>query len=257
MTFTNPDTVKLIEHDSTIERSYGNLPLFTVRPEVEGPLPALILVHEIFGLNNHIRDVARRFARQGIVVFAPDLFAGHSSAPDNRDDLNAMRNLWSTISDDQLISDLQAVFANARGAEFVRSNAIGTLGYCMGGAISFLFATRTPLLAWCIDYYGRIYYPGITEFKPRHPIDYTGGLNCPFLALFAGVDDLIPPEQIKLFEDKLEDLGKSYTLKVYPNAKHAFFNDQREFYHYEAAADAWLITLDFIALHSGSKPEIV
>lgn len=114
MTATNPDTVKLIELDSTIERGYGNLPLFTVRPDIEGPLPALILVHEIFGLNNHIRDVARRFARKGIVVFAPDLFAGHSAAPDNRDDLNAMRNLWSTISDDQLISDLQAVLQSAR-----------------------------------------------------------------------------------------------------------------------------------------------
>lgn len=251
MTSNDRSSVKLIENDSSIEREYGNMPLYAVRPVSDKPLPALILVHEIFGLNNHIRDVAQRFAKQGIAVYAPDLFAGHSAAPENRDDLNAMRNLWASIPDDQLIGDLQAVFALARSSEFVKSNAIGTLGFCMGGAIAYLFACRTPLLAWCIDYYGRIYYPGITEYKPRHPIDYSGGLNCPFLALYAGVDDLIPPEQIKLLEEKLNDLGKTFKIKIYPNAKHAFFNDQREFYHYEAANDAWLMSIDFIAQHGG------
>ncbi len=249
MTGTDRGSVTLIEEETSIERDYGQMPLYIVRPE-DGDLPAVILVHEIFGVNNHIKDVARRLAREGLMVLAPDLFAGHPRAPENRDDLVAMRNFWQRISDDRLIADLQAVFGLARTLKHVRANAIGTLGYCMGGAIAYMFACRTPLLSWCIDYYGRIYYYDITEFKPRHPIDYSGGLNCPLLAFYAGIDELILPEQIKYLEDKLNDLGKTFKIKIYPDARHAFFNDQREFYHYEAAADAWLMTLDFIRLQN-------
>ena len=250
MNDSNQVAIKLIEEETSIERDYGRLPLYVVRPEGTAVLPALILVHEIFGLNNHIKDVARRSARSGLIVFAPVLFAGHACAPENRDDTSAMRQHWQNLADDLLIGDLQSVFALARRNPFVRSNAIGTAGYCMGGAIAYLFACRTPLLAFCVDYYGRIYYPEITQTKPRHPIDYAGGLNCPLLALFAGVDPLIPAEQIKLLEAKLNDLGKSFKFKIYENARHAFFNDQREFYDYEAAGDAWIMTLEFIAQHS-------
>lgn len=246
MTDTTQTSIELIEDETSIEREYGRMPLYIVRPKDAARLPAIILVHEIFGLNNHIKDVARRFAREGLVALAPDLFAGHDKVPENRDDLAAMRNLWQSIADDTLIADMQAVFAKARSTDYVRSNSIGALGYCMGGAIAYMFACRTPLLSWCVDYYGRIYYYDITEFKPRHPIDYSGGLNCPLLALFAGIDDLILPEQIRYLEDKLNDLGKSFAIKVYPGARHAFFNDQREFYHYEAAADSWIMTIDFI-----------
>lgn len=245
MTDSSSRSANLIEEETSIERDYGRMPLYIVRPQ-DGVSSAIILVHEIFGLNNHIKDVARRFAREGLAVLAPDLFAGHANVPENRDDLEGMRNLWQGIHDDLLISDLQAVFTLGRTLPYVKSNSIGTLGYCMGGAIAYMFACRTPLVSWCIDYYGRIYYYNITEYKPRHPIDYSGGLNCPLLALFAGIDDLILPEQIQYLQDKLNDLGKTFKIKIYPDARHAFFNDQREFYHYDAAADAWLMTLDFI-----------
>ncbi|MBX9567551.1 MAG: dienelactone hydrolase family protein [Candidatus Obscuribacterales bacterium] len=241
---------ELSETFYSLARPGGTLPVFRVGPDDDKQYPAIILVHEIFGLNEHIKDVARRFARTNLVVYAPDLFAYNPALPADQNDLAAMRNVWASITDEQLISDMHAVFSLARSSEHVRPNAIGALGYCMGGAIAYMFACRTPLLAWVVDYYGRIYYQNITEQKPRHPIDYTGGLNCPLLGLFAGLDDLITADHIKQFEKKMADLGKSFQIKVYPSAKHAFFNDTREFYHSEAANDAWHLTLSFIRENS-------
>lgn len=245
--------IAICEEEISISRAGGTLPVFCAFPDDKKSHPAIILIHEIFGVNEHIKDLARRFARQSYAVYAPDLFAYASGLPQNRNDIGAMRSVWAGIHDDQLISDLQAVFSQVRSSTRVEGKAIGAIGYCMGGAIAFMFACRTPLLAWVADYYGRIYYQDLTDKKPRHPISYTGGLNCPLLGLFSGVDELIPPEQIQLFEKKLQELGKTYQIKVYPSAKHAFFNDQREFYHHDAANDAWNITLSFIDSHSRFK----
>lgn len=244
--------MELSESELSLSRPGGNLPVFCVRPDDNKKHPAVILVHEIFGLNEHIKDISRRFASQSYAVFAPDLFAYSPILPKDRNDLGGMRAVWAGIPDEQLISDLQSLFGEARRSVFVEANAVGSIGYCMGGAIAYMFACRTPQLAWVVDYYGRIYYQEITEYKARHPISYTGGLNCPLLGLYAGIDELITKEHIQHFEKKLQDLGKTFQLKVYPGAKHAFFNDQREFYHYEAANDAWQLTLAF--MEANSKP---
>jgi len=247
------DTAGLFEEEIVIARPGGSLPIFVVRPDDNKSHSGLILIHEIFGVNEHIKDVARRFAREGYVVYAPDLFAYANNLPSERNDIAAMRDVWAGIADEQLIGDLQAVLSSMRKSKSIERHAIGALGFCMGGAIAYLFACRTPLLSWVVDFYGRIYYQDITEFKPRHPISFTGGLHCPFLGLYAGVDDLILEEQIKHLQKKLVDLGKKYQIKVYPGAKHAFFNDQREFYHHEAAHDAWQLTLAFMNAHSQIK----
>lgn len=246
-------TSSIWEEEFVIPRPSGSLPVFCTGPEENAPHPAIILVHEIFGLNEHIRDVARRLARESFVVYAPDLFAYAPNLPSDHNDLSSMRDVWASIPDEQLIGDLQAVFSRARASEKVEPRAIGTLGFCMGGAIAYIFACRTPLLAWVVDFYGRIYYKDITERKLRHPIAYTGGLHCPFLGLFAGLDELITEEHIEHLKKKFKELGKSFQIKVYGNAKHAFFNDQREHYHYDAANDAWMLALAFMAAQADQR----
>ncbi len=242
----------ICEEELTISRHGGSLPIFSASPDDKMLRPGLILVHEIFGVNEHIKDLARRFAKEGYVVFAPDLFAYSPNLPVDRNDLGAMRHCWSSISDEQILDDLNAVFSFARKAAKVDASAIGAIGYCMGGAIAFMHACRNPLLSFVVDYYGRIYYNDITETKARHPISYTGGLNCPFLGLFAGLDDLITEEHVQHLRQKMQDLGKSAQIKVFSGAKHAFFNDQREFYHHEAANEAWQLTIAFMDAHSRS-----
>ncbi len=240
----------ICEEEIVIARRGGSLPIFCVSPDDNTAHPAIILIHEVFGLNEHIKDVARRLARESYVVYAPDLFAYSPALPCHRNDFGLMMAVWSGIHDEQLISDLQAVFSLAYASKRVEAKAIGVLGFCIGGDIAYIFACRTPLLAWVVDYYGRIYYQVITEYKPRHPLSYTGGLNCSLLGLFAGIEDLIAEPHIQHLKNKLASLGKQFQIKVYPSARHAFFNDQREYYHYEAANDAWQLTLAFMAAHA-------
>jgi len=238
---------KLKESLFNIDRDGRSMPVFCVGPDDARPYPGLIVVHEIFGLNEHIEDVSRRFAGQGLRVYAPDLFAESSGLPEDRNDLDAMRKVWSAIPDQQLIDDLKSVLALAQSSSDVRSDQIGAIGYCMGGAIAFMFACHAPELAWVADYYGRIYYADTTATKPKHPIDYSDGLNCPVLGIFSGIDELIPIAHVEEFTKRLTAQGKGVEVKIYEDAPHAFFNDTRPKYHAAAARDAWARTLDFIA----------
>lgn len=234
---------KLIE----IDRSGRKMPVYIAAPEGAARNPAVIVVHEIFGLNDHIKDIARRFAAAGFVAFAADLFEGHAGLPDDRNDLNGMRNVWSNIPDAQLIADLQSVFEMAKKDARVDAAKIGTIGYCMGGAIALMFGCSTPGVAWIGDYYGRIRYPQLSETKSRHPIDYVETLGCPVIGLFAGQDELITADHIAELKQRVEAKGQRCEFKTYENAKHAFFNDVREFYNEDAAKDAWQRTLAFIS----------
>lgn len=240
----------LEEQEIFIDRSGRKMPLFIAAPEKPGKYPAVIVVHEIFGLNDHIRDVARRFARSGMVAYAPDLFERQPGMPADRNDLNAMRSIWAAIPDDELIADMQSVLDMAQLNDAVHSDKVGAIGYCMGGAIAYMFACRTESVAWIADYYGRIFYPELTNTKPKHPIDYTDTLKCPVLGLFSGIDELIPKDHVAALESRLEQGKIPHEIKIYDNAKHAFFNDRREFYDAQAAADAWNRTLQFINRHT-------
>ncbi len=246
--------VRIQERMEVIEVGPRRLPVYIAEPNDARILPGLIVIHEIFGLNEHIKDVSRRFAYRGLRVYAPDLFAGADGLPEDRDSLDAMRTVWESIADSQLIDDLKSVLSMAEATKNVNATKIGAIGYCMGGAIAFMFACETVELAWVIDYYGRVTYPELSANKPIHPVDYAPGLRCPVLALFSGIDPLIPPEDIELFTSTLEKLGKSGQIKVYRDAPHAFFNDRRENYNAQAAEDAWKLTVDFIARNTLSRP---
>ena len=215
-------------------------------------LPCLIVVHEIFGVNEHIKDVARRFARQGMKVFAPDLFSSSALWPTKepeRENLDVMRKVWASIPDAELMADLDRLYAKIQTLPGCSSN-VGVIGYCMGGAIAFMFACHESRLSYVIDYYGRIRY-GITfDTKPKDPVDYIVPLKAPVLALFSGKDELIPADHIAFFSQRMEELGKSFQLKVYENSNHAFFNDRRPNYDAEASEDAWQRTLAFIKVHT-------
>lgn len=241
------------EQTITIDRNGRQMPVFVVGPDDDKAYPALIVVHEIFGLNDHIRDVACRFAQQNLRVFAPDLFEGAEGVPADKDtNLDAMRKVWSQIPDQQLIADMQSVFELAAARPDVVSDKIGSIGYCMGGAIAFMFACETPASAWVVDYYGRVKYPELTATKAKHPVDYASGINCPLLGVFSGCDALIPQTDIDLLQQTVSKRVE-VKIKVYPDAPHAFFNDTREHYRADAAKDAWNLTLDFIGSVCGDR----
>lgn len=243
---SNTSDYELIEDTFVFETGGRKLPVFQVGPK-DVACPALIMVHEIFGLNDHIRDVARRYAKaSGLRVFAPDLFEDREGLPADKDNLDEMRALWSKIPDAELIGDLQKLFAVVSHRDDVLSDSIGTMGFCMGGAIALMFACVTPYIIFAIDFYGRVQYPELTEAKPKSPIGYAGGNVCPVLGLFSGIDPLIPVEDVELFKTTLKKFSPDVQVKIYPDAPHAFFNDRRENYRADAAKDAWELSLQFI-----------
>lgn len=245
-------TITLREQNFKLDLKPGSLPVFCAEPDNDTHLPGLILIHEIFGVNDHIRDLARKFAKHGLRVYAPDLLARSELFPANeadRDNLDVMRQAWLSIEDSQILSDLDILFTHIQ-AQNNSNGKIGSMGFCMGGAISLLLGCHEPKLAFVIDFYGRIRYGFTSKTKPKDPIDYLVPLKAPLLGLFAGKDELITADHIEEFSERLQKLGKSYQLKVYENASHAFFNDRRPHYDREASEDAWQLVLAFIKKNS-------
>lgn len=216
------------------------------RPVAPGPHPAVVVIQEIWGLNDHIRDVAERFAREGYVGLAPDMYSREGGAPSQ--EIEALRSFVAGIPDRRVIQDLRAAAAYLRTRREVRGERIGAIGFCMGGAWALLLACHEPIQA-CADFYGRVRYPELSEAKPRHPIDCVPSLACPLLGIFAGDDPVIPVPWVRDLEEALRAHGKSAEVHVYPGVPHAFFNDQRDSYRPAAAKDAWAKTLAFFGRH--------
>lgn len=217
---------------------------FIARPEEQGKYPAVIVIHEIFGLADHIKDVTMRFAREGYVAIAPNLFSREEPI-EARDDLQVMRRLVQSIPDARILKDLDATIDHLSVLTFVDDTRIGATGFCMGGLYAFLLAAHTTRLRVAADFYGRITYPERTDLKPEAPLDVAGRVNCPILGIFGDADTVVPLDDVERLRDELKRHRKPFQMKVYPNAPHAFFNDTRDSYRPDMAKDAWGRMLTF------------
>lgn len=205
---------------------------FLARPKVAGNYPGVIVIHEIWGLVDHIKDVSKRLASEGYVALAVDLFERETAS-----DLETARKFRERFTKEKILKDFNAGFDYLQGLPFVKSNRIGDIGFCMGGGVSLLLACRNKGLAAAVVFYGR---------NPS-PIDQVKNINCPILCNYAGADIAMTESDINLLKETLTKYGKVFDVKVYPGAPHAFFNDTRGSYRPEAAKDAWKRTLDFYA----------
>lgn len=208
----------------------GKTGAFLVAPKVQGKYPGVILIHEIWGLVDHIKDVGTRLARQGYVALAVDLFEGKTLTK-----LEDGRKLRQQLTEEKVLADLNGGHAYLKNLENVNPNRIGCIGFCMGGGLSLLFACHNQEIAAAVVFYGR---------NPS-PIDLVKNLSCPILCNYAGADLSITEEDIDLLKDTLTKYGKSFDIKTYPDAPHGFFNDTREAYRPDAAKDAWERVLRF------------
>jgi len=219
---------------------------FLARPAGAGPWPAVVLVHEVFGLSDHVRDLAGRLAEDDFVALAPDLWwrerEGGLPAPDA--DLAEWRAFVEGIPDARMIGDLVASALALRTRPEVRRDAIGTVGFCMGGIYAFHLACEegTPVRA-CVDFYGRLRYDAPTPHKPRGNLDRVAELRCPFLGIFGALDPLIPLEDVLRLK---ESVGGRGSVIAYPRAGHAFLNDTRPSFRPDEAEDAWERCLLFL-----------
>jgi carboxymethylenebutenolidase len=218
----------------------GAMSGFLARPGSDGKYPAVLVIMEAFGLNDHIKEVANRLAGEGYVALAPDMYYREPNAVVGYDQLPEAIRLMTGLRDDKIVADVSAAVAHLQGLSIVRSDRIGITGFCMGGRISFLSAATIPALKAAAPFYGG----GIGGL-----LDRAASISCPMLLFFGDQDAFIPNEEVATIGRTLSDLHKTAEVKVYPGAPHGFFCDQRDSYRADAAKDAWRRLTAFLAQH--------
>jgi carboxymethylenebutenolidase len=201
-------------------------------PDSGGPWPALVVIHEWWGLNDWVKEQAQKFAEQGYMALAVDLYRGKVAY-----DPNLAHELSRGLPQDQAIRDLKAAFNYLASRHTVRNDRIGSVGWCMGGGFSLLLAVNESRLAACVVNYGSL--PTDKDEIQR--------IQAPVLGNFGAEDRGIPPSAVGAFEEAMKAAQKSIDVKIYDGAGHAFENPNNKLGYREAAAnDAWARTLAFL-----------
>jgi len=201
-------------------------------PDAAGPHPALVVIHEWWGLNDWIKEQARRFAEQGYVALAPDLYRGQVTG-----DPAVAHELSRGMPQDRAVRDLRAAFAYLAARSDVNKAKIGSVGWCMGGGLSLQLAVNEPQLAASVVYYGAM---------PTNPEDIKK-IQAPVLGNFGADDRGIKVESVQAFEKAMKAAAKSIDIKIYEGAGHAFQNPNNKLgFRQNAADDAWKRTLEFL-----------
>ncbi|MGH7376740.1 MAG: dienelactone hydrolase family protein, partial [Candidatus Methylomirabilales bacterium] len=179
---------------------------YLARPAGPGPFPGMVVIHEIHGLTEHIRDVAGRFAAEGYVGLAVNLYSREGPPqPQALRDAAARNAFVASLPDRRLVGDVQAAAAFLRSLPEVRRDRVGVVGFCMGGTVTLLSACHTPDLATAVVFYGgRLIYKEITERKPASPVDLVGHIRCLILCIYGGADASVPLPDIERLRDTLE-----------------------------------------------------
>ncbi len=230
------DYVQLSVSDGSTMRAW------TARPKEKGANPGLLVFQEAFGVNAHIRDICGRFAREGFVTIAPELFHRTAAGFEGRyDDFPGTVPHMKALNDASMAADERAAYDWLRG--YIGTDLpISSIGYCMGGRASFLAAITLPL-ACAISYYGGGIAPNATN---PGLLGRASGLQAPLLFFWGGRDKHIPPDQICSINDTLRAAGKNFVNVEISNADHGFFCDARAAYSPAAALLAWPLTLAFL-----------
>jgi carboxymethylenebutenolidase len=212
---------------------------YVVRPRNGGPWPGLMCFQEAFGVNHHIRDVSERFAAQGYVVIAPELF--HRTAPPGFEvsyaDFAAVMPHLQAVKAETAELDVRAAYDWLQSNSEVRTDAISCVGFCMGGRVSFIANSVVPLHA-AISFYGGGIAPAL--------LDRAAKLQAPMLLIWGGLDKHITPEHRKAVTEALSAQQKIYVNAEFSRADHGFFCDERAAYEPHSARQAWALTLEFL-----------
>lgn len=211
-------------------------------PEGPGPHPGVVVIMEAFGVVPHIQDLTRRFAGEGYVAIAPDLYYRQGQRlTSGYDKLDEARVWMGNLRDDELIIDVVAAVEYLKAAPNVGQGCLGIVGYCVGGRITYLIAgSNGDIGAAAVYYGGNIMVP---FGDPPTPFDRTPNIKAPVLGLFGEEDKNPSPEDVLKIEAELKRQGKTCDFHIYPGAGHGFFCEDRSAYAPEAAKDAWQKTL--------------
>ncbi len=232
-TDTNGLTADMVE----VKASDKPIPAYRAYPEGKAGAPVVIVIQEIFGVHEHIKDVCRRVAKLGYYAIAPDLYFRQGDATKVTDMSLLIKDIVSKVPDAQVMSDIDASVAFAK-AEGGLTDRLAITGFCWGGRIVWLYSEHSKAVKAGVAWYGRLV--GDTDpLHPKNPIDLVANLNCPVLGLYGGADTGIPPATTEQMKKAADAAGKKTEFVVYPDTPHAFNADYRPSYREGPAKDGW------------------
>ena len=241
-TLITTDTNGLVAGEVKIPVSDGEIPAYRAMPDKGKNFPVVLVVQEIFGVHEHIKDICRRFAKLGHMAIAPELYARQGDVSKMTDFREIITKVVAKVPDAQVMSDLDATakYAQTSGKGDVKK--LGITGFCWGGRIVWLYAAHNPQVKAGVAWYGRL-TPSESSprnpLQPTYPIDITAKLKVPVLGLYGGADEGIPLETIEEMRAELKKSTTPSEIIVYPNTPHGFHADYRASYRKEQAQDGW------------------
>lgn len=246
-TMTKTDTAGLTAGEVTITVKGQKVPVYRAQPQGKTNLPVALIVSEIFGVHEHIADVARRFAKQGYLALAPELFVRQGNPAAYGTIAELMKEVVGKTPDRQVMGDLDACVAWA-GDNGGNIDKVGITGFCWGGRITWLYCAHNPSVKAGVAWYGRL-VGDKTPLTPQQPIDLAPHLKVPVLGLYGGKDGGIPLDSIEKMKAALAQGGSRSEFVVYPDSGHAFHADYRPSYVEADARDGWKRCLDWFKAH--------
>jgi carboxymethylenebutenolidase len=225
----------------------GTIPGYRAMPDTGGPFPAILVVQEVFGVHEHIKDICRRFAKAGYFAVAPALYAREGDVVGISDTKQIMQ-VVTKVPEPQVASDLDATAAWAKSTGKADTSKLGITGFCWGGRQVWLYAAHNPDVKAGVSWYGVLQRPK-TAMTPDNPIDLVNRINAPVLGLYGGADPGIPIAQIDALRAALKAAGKPSEIIVYPDTPHGFNADYRPSYRPQQAKDGWKRMLAWFKQH--------
>jgi carboxymethylenebutenolidase len=244
------DTVGLEAGETRIPSGDVQLPAYYAMPATGRGHPVVLVVQEIFGVHEHIKDLCRRLAKLGYVAVAPELYARQGDVHGIAD-FRAIMPIVQKVPDAQVLADLDAAVAWAQATGRANARKLAITGFCWGGRIVWLYAAHNPRLKAGAAWYGRLTGEP-TELQPENPVDVAASLKAPVLGLYGGRDRGIPPESIEAMRAALKHSKVESRIEVFPDAEHGFNADYRASYDAAAAKAAWADMLAWFRRHGAA-----
>ncbi|NEX64276.1 dienelactone hydrolase family protein [Noviherbaspirillum galbum] len=246
-TMIKTDTAGLTAGTVQIDVKGQKVPVYRAQPEGKSNLPVILVVSEIFGVHEHIADVARRFAKLGYLALAPDLFVRQGDPAKYPAIADVMKEVVSKVPDEQVMGDLDAVVAYAK-SNGGNTDKLGITGFCWGGRITWLYSAHNPKVKAGVAWYGRL-VGDKTALAPQHPVDIAASLTVPVLGLYGGKDQGIPLDTVDKMKAELAKGSSKSEFVVFPNSGHAFHADYRPSYVEADAKEGWSKCLAWFRQH--------
>ena len=242
------DTHGLVAGEVSIPVADGKIPAYVARPAKAGKHPVILVVQEIFGVHEHIKDMCRRYAKMGYYAVAPEMFARQGDVSKLSDIAAILGQVVIKVPDAQVCADLDAAVAFAKASGHADAKRVGLVGYCWGGRTAWLYARHNPQLKAAVAYYGLL--NGMkSDIKPADPVDFAAEIKVPVLGLYAGTDAFIPATVVDQMRAGLAKSGSGSEIVVFPNVSHGFNADYRPTYDKGAATYAQKLASEWLRDH--------